>query len=94
MSKTTRGFYPKMNNYMFSIDDNNDEKTIPLRAKKLKPSVNQFEYINKINNEKRKLNFNSNISPQKDSHIPRRQVKSVNVELNDSFRRKNYVNFI
>ena len=78
MSKTTRGFYPKINNYMFSLEDNKDEKSIPLRTKKLKPSVNQFEYINRINNEKRKLNF-------------RTQVKSVNVELNDSFRRKNYV---
>ena len=51
MSKTTRGFYPKINNYMFSIDDNNNEEKTSLRAKKLKPSVNQFEYINRINNE-------------------------------------------
>lgn len=53
MSKTTRGFYPKINNYMFSIEDNNnEEKQVPLRSKKLKPSINQFEYIEKINNEK------------------------------------------
>ena len=88
MSKTTRGFYPKMNNYMFSLDDNNNEEKTSLRAKKLKPSVNQFEYINRINNEKKKLNFNSELSPHRVAGLPKRQTKSVNMELNDSFRRK------
>ena len=88
MSKTTRGFYPKMNNYMFSLDDNNNEEKTSLRAKKLKPSVNQFEYINRINNEKRKLNFNSELSPHRVAGLPKRPTKSVNMELNDSFRRK------
>jgi len=88
MSKTTRGFYPKMNNYMFGLDENNNEEKTSLRAKKLKPSVNQFEYINRINNEKRKLNFNSELSPHRVAGLPKRQTKSVNMELNDSFRRK------
>ena len=65
MSKTTRGFYPKINNYMLLEDNNNnEEKIVSIRAKKLKTSVNQFEYLNRINNEKKKLNFNSELSPQ------------------------------
>ena len=55
LSKSTRGFYPKINNYFYSIEKNNDEENIdPLKEKRLKPSVNQFEFINKINNEKKK----------------------------------------
>ena len=97
MSKTTRGFYPKINNYMFSLDEynNNEDKPSPLRAKKLKPSVNPFEFINRINNEKKKLNINSQFSPQhininhSNNIFQKRKIKSVNSELNDSFRHKN-----
>jgi hypothetical protein len=96
MSKTTRGFYPKINNYMLLEDNNNnEEKIVSIRAKKLKPSVNQFEYLNRINNEKKKLNFNSELSPQhmniNYSHnvFQKRKLKSSNQELNDSFRHKN-----
>ena len=98
LSKTTRGFYPKINNYMFSLDENynsNEEKPYPLKAKKLKPSVNPFEFINRINNEKKKLNINSQFSPQhininhSENIFQRKKIKSVNSELNDSFRHKN-----
>ena len=95
MSKTTRGFYPKINNFLFSEDFKNEEKKDLLRTKKFKPSVNPFEYINRINNEKKKLNFNSEISPQNSNMnhfnniLQKRKINSVNVELNDSFRHKN-----
>ena len=100
LSKTTRGFYPKINNYMSSLDEYNNEekekeKINQLRTKKIKPSVNPFEYINKINNEKKKLNFNSELSPQhininhSNNIFQKRKIKSVNNELNDSFRHKN-----
>ena len=101
LSKTTRGFYPKIHSYMFSQEDNHnfnsEDKSNPLRAKKLKPSVNNLEYIVKINNEKRKLNFNSDImAPQTHFNInhstnifQKRKLKSVNNELNDSFRHQN-----
>ena len=67
MPKTTRGFYPKINSYMSSLDENNNNEksnALNIREKKFKPSVNPFEYIIKINNEKKKLNFNSELSPQ------------------------------
>ncbi len=96
MSKTTRGFYPKNNNF-FSLEynnTNNDEKKIPLRSKKLKPSINQFEYIERINNEKKKLNYNSDNSPRhtninhSKNIFVKGKTKSANMELNDSFRQK------
>ena len=103
LSKTTRSFYPKINNYMSSLDEYNNEekekeKINQLRTKKIKPSVNPFEYINKINNEKKKLNFNSELSPQhininhSNNIFQKRKIKSVNNELNDSFRHKNASN--
>ena len=99
MSKTSRGFYPKINNYMFPQEDNHnfnsEEKTNVLRAKKLKPSVNPLEYIIKINYEKRKLNFYSDDAPQNininhsNNIFQKRKIKSLNNELNDSFRHQN-----
>ena len=96
MSKTTRGFYPKNNNF-FSLEynnTNNDKKKIPLRSKKLKPSINQFEYIERINDEKKKLNYNSDNSPRhtninhSKNIFVKGKTKSANMELNDSFRQK------
>ena len=89
MSKTTRGFYPKMNNNYFSFEENNnmEEKT----TKKLKPSINQFEYINRINNEKKKLSpqhMNNMNNRHSNNIFQKRKLKSMNVELNDSFRQK------
>ena len=94
MSKSTRGFYPRINNYIFPEEKNiNDENVNQIKEKK-KPSVNQFEFINKINNEKKKLNPNefnpNNINIYHSSNmLQKRKVKSVNMELNDSFRHKN-----
>ena len=99
LSKTTRGFYPKINNYLFPYEENtnnnNDEKNNQIRSKRLKPSVNQFEYINKIYSEKRKLNYNLEMPPENininhsNNIFQKRKIKSVNVELNDSFRHHN-----
>ena len=95
MSKSTRGFYPKMNNYFFPLEKNNNEEnnTNQIKEKK-KPSVNQFEFINKINSEKKKLNineiYNQNIQMHHSSNLlNKRKQKPLNMKLNDSFRHKN-----
>ena len=51
LSKSTRGFYPRINNYLFPEDKYNheEEEYINQIKEKKKPSVNQFEFINKIN---------------------------------------------
>ena len=55
MSKSTRGFYPKINKYLFPLEKNNNEEYNMNHIKeKKKPSINQFEFINKINSEKKK----------------------------------------
>ena len=95
MSKSTRGFYPKLNNCFFPLEkNNNEENNINQLKGKKKPSINQFEFINKINSEKKKLNINEiypqNINIHYSSNIlQKRKIKSVNMELNDSFRHKN-----
>ena len=86
MSKTTRGFYPKINNNLFSFEDNNYIEEKP--AKKLKPSINQFEYINRINNEKKKLSPQHMNNNRSNNIFQKRKIKSTNMELNDSFRQK------
>ena len=96
MSKSTRGFYPRINNYIFQEEKNNNADNInqyQMKEKK-KPSVNQFEFINKINSEKRKLNPNEfyslNININHSNNLfQKRKQRSTNMELNDSFRHKN-----
>ena len=95
MSKSTRGFYPRINNYFFQSEKNNNEgNNINQLKEKKKPSVNPFEFINKINNEKKKLNPNEIYSQNLNIHhssnmLQKRKIKSGNMELNDSFRHKN-----
>ena len=95
MSKSTRGFYPRINNYLFhSEKNNNEENNINQLKEKKKPSVNPFEFINKINNEKKKLNPNEIYAQNLNIHLSsnmlqKRKIKSGNMELNDSFRHKN-----
>ena len=98
MSKSTRGFYPRINNYLFPEEKYNHEEeeyTNQLKVKK-KPSVNQFEFINKINSEKRKLNPNEiliqNYNANHLSNMLKKKIKSDNMELNDSFRHKSTKN--
>ena len=44
-----------MNNYFFPLEkNNNEENNINQIKEKKKPSVNQFEFINKINSEKKR----------------------------------------
>ena len=98
MSKSTRGFYPKINNYLFPEEKYNheEEEYINQIKEKKKPSVNQFEFINKINSEKRKLNPNEiliqNYNMNHSSNMLKKKIKSDNIELNDSFRHKNTKN--
>ena len=95
MSKSTRGFYPRINNYLFPEEKYNheEEEYINQIKEKKKPSVNQFEFINKINSEKRKLNPNEiliqNYNMNHSSNMLKKKIKSDNIELNDSFRHKN-----
>jgi len=95
MSKSTTGFYPRLNNYLFpSEKNNNEENNINQLKERKKPSVNPFEFINKINSEKKKLNLNDIYSQNLNIHhssnmLQKRKLKSGNIELNDSFRRKN-----
>jgi hypothetical protein len=94
LSKSTRGFYPRINNYLFPEDKYNheEEEYINQIKEKKKPSVNQFEFINKINSEKRKLNPNEfliqNYNINHSNNISKKKIKSDNIELNDSFRHK------
>ena len=94
LSKSTRGFYPRINNYLFPEDKYNheEEEYINQIKEKKKPSVNQFEFINKINSEKRKLNPNEiliqNYNINHSNNILKKKIKSDNIELNDSFRHK------
>ena len=95
MSKSTRGFYPRINNYLFQSEKNNfEENNINQLKEKKKPSVNPLEFINKINNEKKKLNPNEIYAQNLNIHhssnmLQKRKLKSGNMELNDSFRHKN-----
>ena len=94
MSKSTRGFYPRINNYLFQSEkNNNEENNINQLKEKKKPSVNPFEFINKINNEKKKLSPNEIYAQNLNIHhstnlLQKRKLKSGNMELNDSFRHK------
>ena len=82
-------FY-NINNYNYLINSNEDEQlTLDITKKKkkiLKPKVNQFEFIQKIQEEKKKLPFHIETS----NHNKRQLNKNLSTssKINDSFRHK------
>ena len=95
---TDTSFHPKINNYF--IQDNIPKNIFPISPKtKIKPEIEQFEYIIKINEEKKKLiSEMRNIYKQNQVNIIKNDdnVKKnnfVSPKIYPSFRTKNKQNY-
>ena len=93
--KISTNFSPKQKNYYMTL--NNETHFLnshPKNKKQIKPIVDQFEYIKKINKLHRRLCTNENLlkkSKNKISEEEKEENEKKNNQLNDSFRHKNKI---
>ena len=81
------------NNNLINNNEENNQLTLDVTKKNkrvLKPKVNQFEFLQKIQEEQKKLPFHIEISNNNKRQINKNL--STSIKINDSFRHKSNIN--